>query len=69
MENQNKTTKRDETLNIYISGNDPKTLKTEFPDKCVFFTKQSAYSYNYFNSIDHCQKTVKIWKKWTFSGS
>ena len=37
---------------------DPKTLKTEFPDKWKNSPKQLVYPYEYFNSIDDYQKPV-----------
>ena len=35
-----------------MGENDPKILKTQFPDKRKKFTKNLAYPYEYFNSID-----------------
>ena len=42
----------------YIGENDPKILKTEFPDKWRSLTKKLAYPYEYFNSIEDYNKLV-----------
>ena len=48
-----------ETLNIYLSEIDPKTLNTQFPDKkWNYLTKTLAYAYEYFNCIDDHKKSV-----------
>ena len=52
-----------EALNNFISGNHPKILKDEFPDKWNYMNKSSAYPYEYFNSIDDFQKPVNKFKK------
>ena len=42
----------------YIGENDLKILKTEFPDKWRYLTKNIAYPYEYFNSIEDYNKPV-----------
>ena len=42
----------------HIGENDPKILKTEFPDKWRYLTKKLAYPYEYFNSIEDYNKPV-----------
>ena len=49
-----------------MGENDLKNLKAEFPDKWKFLTKKLAYLYEYFNSIDDCQKPVDNLKKEDF---
>ena len=39
-----------------MGENDLKILKTEYPDKWKYLTKNLAYPYEYFNSIDDYQK-------------
>ena len=46
-----------------MGENDPKDLKTGFPDKSKYLTKQLAYPYEYFNKIDDYQKLVDNLKK------
>ena len=53
----------EEALLNYIGENDPKILKTGFPDKWKYLTKKLAYPYEYFNSIEHYQKHVDNLKK------
>ena len=48
----------EETLLDYMGENDLKVLETGFPDKWKFLTKELAYPYEYFNSIDDYQKSV-----------
>ena len=48
----------EESLLNYMGENDPKILKTGFPDKWKFLTKKLAYPYEYFNCIDDYQKPV-----------
>ena len=48
----------EEALVDYMGENYLKTLKTEIPDKWKDFTKKLAYPYEFFNSIDGCQKPV-----------
>ena len=52
-----------EALLKYIGENDLKLLKTGFPDKWKYLTKQLAYPYKYFISIDDYQKPVDNLKK------
>ena len=47
-----------EVLLEYMGENDLKFLKTGFPDKWKFLTKELAYPYECFNSIDDYQKSV-----------
>ena len=42
----------------YFGVNDLNFLKTGFPDKWKYLTKELAYSYEFFNSIDDYQKPV-----------
>ena len=56
----------EEALLNYMGENDLKILKTEFPDKWKNLTKKLAYPYEYFNSIDDCQKPVDNLKKEDF---
>ena len=44
--------KLEEVLQNYISENDPKIVKTEFPDKWNYLNEKLAYPYDYFESID-----------------
>ena len=53
----------EEALNNYRSENDPKILPTEFPDKESYSGKNSAYPYEYFNSINEYQKPGNNLKK------
>ena len=55
-----------ELLHIYISENHPKILKTDFPDRWKFLSKNFAYPYEYFNSISDYQKPVNNIKKKDF---
>ena len=48
----------EEGLLNYMGENDPKNLKTGFPDKWKYLTKKLAYPYEYFNSIEDYQKPV-----------
>ena len=41
-----------------MGENDPKILKTEFPDKWKSLTKKLAYPYECFDSIDDYQKPI-----------
>ena len=47
-------------------GNGLKFLKTEFPGKWKCLTKKVAYPYEYFDSIEDCQKPVDKLKKEDF---
>ena len=47
----------------YMGQNDLKILKTEFPNKWKYLIKKLAYPFEYFNSIDDCQKPVDNLKK------
>ena len=54
-----KIKKIEETSNKYIGELDLKILKTVFPDKkWEYLTKNLAYPYQPFNSIDDYQKTI-----------
>ena len=53
----------EEALLHYMGENDLKLLKTEFPDKWNYLTKELAYLYECFNSIDDYQKPVDNFKK------
>ena len=44
--------KLEEALNNYITENDLKILKTEFPHKWKYLGKRLTYPHEYFNSID-----------------
>ena len=57
----------EEALLDYMGENDLKILKTGFPDKCKYLTKNLAYPYEYFNSIDDYQEPVDNIRKRTFS--
>ena len=48
----------EEALLNYMGENDPKILKTGYPDKWKYLTKKLAYPYEYFNSTDDYQKSV-----------
>ena len=50
----------------YMGENDLKILKTGFPDKWKYLTKNLAYPYEYFNSIEDYQKPVDNLKKEDF---
>ena len=56
----------EEPLLDYMGENDSKFLETGFPDKLKYFTKKFAYPYEYFNSINDCQKLVNDSKKEDF---
>ena len=53
----------EEALLDYMGENDLKILKTGFPDKWKYLTKELAYPYEYFNSIDDYQKPVNSLEK------
>ena len=53
----------EEALLNHMGENDLKILKTGFPDKWKYLTKNLAYPYEYFNSIDDYQKPVDNLKK------
>ena len=55
--------KLEAALNNCIPQNDPKILKTEFPDKWNYLNKKLGYTYEYFNSHDDYQKLVTELKK------
>ena len=58
----------EEVLFDNMGENDPKSLKTGFPDKWKVLTKNLAYPYESFNSIDDYQKCVdNLWKEDFFS--
>ena len=48
----------EEAISIYMSENDLKILKTEFPDKWKYLNKRLAYPYEYFLSTNDYQKPV-----------
>ena len=56
----------EEALLDYIGENDRKILKTGFPDKWMYLTKNLAYPYEFFNSIDDYQKPVDNLEKKRF---
>ena len=56
----------EEALLNYIGENDLKILKTGFPDKWKYLTKELAYLYEFFNSIEDYQKPVNSLKKEDF---
>ena len=58
--------KVEETLINYISQNDPKFLKTEFPDKRNYLSEKLAYPHWCFNSINDYQNPVNKLKKEDF---
>ena len=49
-----------------MGENDPKFLKTGFPDMWKYLTKKLAYPYEFFNSIEDYQKPVEDLKKEDF---
>ena len=49
-----------------LDEDDFKILKKEFPDKWQYLNKKLAYPYEYFNSIEDCQKPVNNLKKEDF---
>ena len=49
-----------------MGENDLKLLKTEFPDKWKYLTKNLANSYEYFDSIDDYHKPVDNLKQEDF---
>ena len=53
----------EEALLDYMGENDPKILKTGFPDKWKYLTKKLAYPYEYFNSVEDYEKPVDNLKK------
>ena len=56
----------EEALLNYNGENDPKILKTGFPDKWRYLTKKLAYPYDFFNSIEDYQKPVNNLKEEDF---
>ena len=58
--------KLEEALFNYMWENQPKFLKTGFPDKWKNLTKNLAYPHRYFNSIEDYQKPVDVLKKKDF---
>ena len=62
----NKIIKLEEALLNYMGENDLKILKTGFPDKWKYLSKELAYPYEYFNSIDDYQKPVDNLEKKDF---
>ena len=56
----------EEALLDYMGENDPKILKTGFPDKWKYLTKILAYPYDNCNSIDDYKKHVDNLKKEDF---
>ena len=58
--------KLEEALLDYMGENDLKILKTGFPDKWKFLSKNLAYPYEYFNSIDDYEKPVNNLEKKEF---
>ena len=50
-----------------MGENDPKILKTGFPDEWKYLTKKLTYPYEYFKSIDDYQKPVDNLKREHFS--
>ena len=61
-----KIEKIEEALLKYMGENDPKILETGFPDKWECLTKNLAYHYDNFDSIDDYQKPVDNLKKEDF---
>ena len=61
-----KIKKLEEVLPNFIGENDLKHLKTGFPDKWIFLTKNIANPYEYFNNIDDYQKPDDNLKKEDF---
>ena len=50
-----------------MGENDPKLLKTEFPDnRWNYLTRKLAYPYEYFNSLDDYHKLFNNLKKEDF---
>ena len=49
-----------------LDEDDFKILKKEFPDKWQYLNRKLAYPYQYFNSINDCQKLVDDLKKEDF---
>ena len=49
-----------------MGENDPKLLKTEFPDKWKYLTKKLAYPYEFSNCIEDYQKPVDNLKEGDF---
>ena len=56
----------EEALLNYMGRNDLKSLKTEFPEKWKFLTKELAYPYEYFKGINDYQKPVNDLEKEDF---
>ena len=56
----------EEALLDYMGENDPKILKTGFPDKWKYLTKKLAYPYEYFNCTDDYHKPVDNLEKKDF---
>ena len=46
-----------------MGENDLKLLKMEFPDKWKYLTKNLAFSFEYFNTINDYEKLVDNLKK------
>ena len=57
-DNPDKIEKLEEALLKYTGENDLKLLKTEFPDKLKYLSKNLAYPYEFFNCIEDYQKRV-----------
>ena len=55
--------KLEEAFSNSIGENDPKLLKSEFPDKWKFLNKKIANRYEYFIKIEDYQKPVDNLKK------
>ena len=56
----------EEALLKYIEENDPKVLKTGFPDKWKYLTEKLAFPYGFLNCIEDYQKPVHNLKKEDF---
>ena len=56
----------EEVLLDYMGENDLKYIKTGFPDKWKYLTKNLAHPYELFNSIEDCQKSFNDSKKEDF---
>ena len=65
-ENSNEIKELEDALSKYMGENEPKLLKTEFPEKRIYLTKKLAYPYEYFNCIEDYQKPVDTLKKEDF---
>ena len=62
----NEIEKLEEVLLNYMGENDLKNLKTEVPDRWKFLTKNLAYPYEKFNSIDDYRKSLDNLKEEDF---